>query len=86
MHGVGDVIGPVHYLGFDAFAIIAMALAQPLEQIRVLVIGAVFAVGAAIGIGFGPGVFAGTVEGGAGEVEAEAARHAAGIVHDDLGL
>ena len=36
----------------------------------VLVVAAVFAVGGAIGVGFCDGVFAGGVEGGAGEVEA----------------
>ena len=63
-----------------------MALAQPVQKVRVLVVSAVLTVGAAIGIGLGPRVLAGTVEGRAGEVEAIALRLAVSIVHDDFGL
>src|SRR5699024_2328051 len=48
----------------------------------VFIVGAVFVVDAAIGIGFGPGVLAGGIEGCAGEIMA----YGVPLIIDDLGL
>src|SRR5699024_70493 len=80
--GVGDVVGPVHGLRFHRRFIIRVALAQPVKDMRVFIVGAVFAVDAAISIGFGSRVLTGGIEGCAGEIKA----HGVPLIIDDLGL
>src|SRR5699024_4910418 len=62
--------------------IIRVALAQPVKDMRVFIVGAVFAVDAAISIGFGSRVLTGGIEGCAGEIKA----HGVPLIIDDLGL
>jgi hypothetical protein len=66
VHGVGDVVGPVHDLRLEAAPALGRAVADPGEQLRVAGVGAVLAVARSAH----PGVLAGRVEAGAGEVEA----------------
>src|SRR5699024_6117695 len=80
--GISKFIGPVHGLRFHRRFIIHVALAQPVKDMRIFIVGTVFAVDAAIRVRLGFGVFTGGIEGGAGEVKA----YGAPLIIDDLGL
>lgn len=67
--GVSDVVRPVHDLGLDGRKAVGVALADPLQDVGVLVVAAVLAVRCAVRVGLELGVFARGVEGGAGEVK-----------------
>src|SRR5690606_38070973 len=68
VHGIGDVVGPVHDLAFQAAHPVGGVLADPGQAVGVDLVGA--ELGAAAGAA--PRVFDGGVEGGAGEVQAHA--------------
>src|SRR5699024_2886452 len=58
------------------------AFAQPVKDMRVFIVSAVFTIDGAIGIGFGSRVLAGGIEGCAGEIKA----YGVPLIIDDLGL
>lgn len=79
VHGVGDVVGPVHDLLLQAGAVLGGAPPEPVEDL-----GIVGVVAELLGVvPPGPGVLAGGVQGCAREVKARAA---SGHRIDDLGL
>ena len=82
MDGISNVIGPVHGLRFHRRFIIHVALAQPVKDMRVFIVGTVFAVDATIRVRLGFGVFTGGIEGCAGEIKA----YGVPLIIDDLGL
>ena len=77
VHGVGDIVGEVHDLGFQAFLGggspgFSGPGAEPFEDGQIIGVDAKFAVGLAVGsgggVGAGPGVLAGCVQGRPGQV------------------
>src|SRR5699024_424063 len=80
--GISKFIGPVHGLRFHRRFIIHVALAQPVKDMCVFIVGTVFAVDAAIRVRLGFGVLARGIEGRAGEIKA----YGVPLIIDDLGL
>lgn len=87
VHRIRHVVGPVHDLGLEALPVRGRSLAGPFEDRQVVLVDAELH---RVGVGGvsapRPGVFGGGVQGGAGEIEADADEIAVRVVDEALGL